>query len=221
MDTHLMICDKNQTCVDTTEIFSVAEKFDTREEMTRWIREVGIRNRVTVIITRPDTKTSKRGRSDKVIFGCDRGGKYKEGDSKTQSATKICRCPFKIRSTPSKDNFGWNIDVKCELYNHGLPDIFEGHLFVGRLNDDDDQQQHIVDLTKRHVPPRHILLSLQERYSKNVTRITQIYKHKSKMRKDIRGPRTEMQHLFKLIEDSDYVYWSRKKDESEVVRDIF
>ncbi|XP_058777076.1 PKS-NRPS hybrid synthetase cheA-like [Vicia villosa] len=30
-----------------------------------------------------------------------------------------------------------------------------------------------------------------------------------------------MQQLFKLVEESGYVYWSRKKDESEVVRDIF
>ncbi|XP_050902790.1 uncharacterized protein LOC127115245 [Lathyrus oleraceus] len=29
-----------------------------------------------------------------------------------------------------------------------------------------------------------------------------------------------MQHLFKMIEDSNHVYWSRKKDESEFVRDI-
>lgn len=30
----------------------------------------------------------------------------------------------------------------------------------------------------------------------------------------------EVQHLFKLIEDSNYVYWSRKTD-LEVMRDIF
>ncbi|XP_058776182.1 uncharacterized protein LOC131650494 [Vicia villosa] len=30
-----------------------------------------------------------------------------------------------------------------------------------------------------------------------------------------------MQQLLKLVEESGYVYWSRKKDESEVVRDIF
>lgn len=76
-------------------------------------------------------------------------------------------------------------------------------------------------MTKRHVPPRHILLSLQERDPENVTRITQIYKHKSKIQKDIRGSRTGMQHLCKQIEDSNYVCWSRKKDESQVVRDIF
>ncbi|XP_050895519.1 uncharacterized protein LOC127102157 [Lathyrus oleraceus] len=102
MDISLMICDKNQTCVDTTKIFSITEKFDTQEEVTRWIREVGIRNRMTVIIIRSDTKTGKRGRSDKGIFGCDKGEKYKEGDSETQSAANKCSCPFKIRSTPSK-----------------------------------------------------------------------------------------------------------------------
>lgn len=75
MNISLMICDKYHTCVDTTEIFSTTKKFDTREEATRWIREVGIRNRVTIIITRSDTKTSKTGRSDKVIFGFDKSGK--------------------------------------------------------------------------------------------------------------------------------------------------
>ncbi|CAK8542244.1 unnamed protein product [Lathyrus sativus] len=39
--------------------------------------------------------------------------------------------------------------------------------------------------------------------------------------KNIRGPRSEIQHLFKLIEEAGYVYWSRKRDDSEVIRDIF
>ncbi|KAI5415348.1 hypothetical protein KIW84_040697 [Lathyrus oleraceus] len=129
-------------------------------------------------------------------------GKHKSTDSDTQSASKKCGCPFKIRSTPAKDGSGWKIDVKC-----------------GRLTT--DEKQHVADLTKRHVPPRHILLSLQDRDPENVTRITQVYKHKSVIQKEIRGPRSEIQHLFKLIEDAGYVYWSRKKDDSEVVRGIF
>ncbi|XP_058769031.1 PKS-NRPS hybrid synthetase cheA-like, partial [Vicia villosa] len=214
VDPPLMKCDVTQTCVDTTDVFVTGQKFATRKEAISWIKEVGIRNKVTVIITRSDTKTGKRGRSDKLVFRCDRGGKYKKSDSETQSASKRCGCPFKIRSTPSKDGSGWKIDVTCEVHNHGLPDRFEGHAFVSRLNTDD--KQHIIDLTKRHVPPRHILLSLQERDPENVTRITQIYKHKSKIQKDIMDPRTEMQQLLKLVEESGYVYWSRKKDESEV-----
>ncbi|XP_058766295.1 PKS-NRPS hybrid synthetase cheA-like [Vicia villosa] len=215
MDPPLMKCDVNQTCVDTTDVFVTGQKFATREEAISWIKEVGIRNKVTIIISCSDTKTGKRGRSDKLVFGCDKGGKYKKKtDSETQSASKRCGCPFKIRSTPWKDGSGWKIDVKYGVHNHGLPDKFEGHAFVNRLNTND--KQHIVDLTKRHVQPRHILLSLQERDPENVTWITQIYKHKNKIQKEIRGPRTEMQQLFKLVEESGYVYWSRKKDESEV-----
>ncbi|KAI5415151.1 hypothetical protein KIW84_040562 [Lathyrus oleraceus] len=195
------------------------ERFGTREEVIRWIKEVEIDNKVTVIISRSDTETRKRGRSNKLIFGCDKGGKHKSTDSGTQSASKKCGCPFKIRSTLAKDGSGWKIDIKCGLHNHGLPDRLEGHSFIGRLTT--DEKQHVADLTKRHVPPRHILLSLQDRDPENVTRITQVYKHKSVIQKEIRGPRSEIQHMFKLIEDAGYVYWSRKKDDSEVVREIF
>lgn len=41
------------------------------------------------------------------------------------------------------------------------------------------------------------------------------------IQKEIRYPINEIQHLFKLIEDTNYVYWSRKKDNSGVVRNIF
>ncbi|CAK8536513.1 unnamed protein product [Lathyrus sativus] len=215
----LQICDKDQIWVDTSDVFSTTQKFNTREEVIRWIKEIGIRNKVTVIITRSDIKTGKRGRSNKLIFGCDKGGKHRDIVSGTLSATKKCECPFRIRSIPAADGSGWKIDVKCGVHNHDLPDRLEGHAFVGRLTA--DQKQHVIDLTKRKVPPRHILLSLQEQDPDNVTRITQIYKQKSTIVKNIRGSRSEIQHLFKLIEEAGYVYWSRKRDDSEVIRDIF
>lgn len=37
---------------DTMEAFSIVEKFDTQEEVLRWIKQVGIRYKVNVIITR-------------------------------------------------------------------------------------------------------------------------------------------------------------------------
>ncbi|KAI5391986.1 hypothetical protein KIW84_076689 [Lathyrus oleraceus] len=125
-------------CVDTTDAFMTTERFGTREEVIRWIKEVGIDNKVTVIISRSDTKTGKRGRSNKIIFGCDKGGKHKISDSGTQSASKKCGCPFKIRSTPAKDGSGWKIDVKCGLHNHGLPDRLEGHSFIDVVNVESD-----------------------------------------------------------------------------------
>ncbi|XP_058732665.1 protein FAR1-RELATED SEQUENCE 5-like [Vicia villosa] len=218
MEILLQICQKNETTVDTADAFTTSQRFVTREEVIRWVKETIINNKVTVIITRSDIETGKRGRSNKVIFGCNKKGKYKD-KSETQSATKRRGCPFKIRSTPIKDGSGWKVDVKCGVHNHGLLDRLEGHSFVGRLTT--DEKQHVADLTKRHVPPRHILISLQERDPENITRITQIYKHTSVIEAEIRGPRSEIQHLLKLIEEANYVYWSRKRDDLVVVRDIF
>ncbi|XP_050890982.1 uncharacterized protein LOC127096460 [Lathyrus oleraceus] len=146
----------------------------------------------------------KRERSNKLIFSCDKDEKYKDTDSGIQSAAKKCGCPFKIRSTPAKDGSGWKVDVKCGVHNHDLPDRLEGHSFVGRLTR--DEKHHVVDLIKRHVQPRHKLFSLQDRDLENVTWITQIYKHKGMIENEIRGLRSDIQHLFKHIDDADYVY---------------
>ena len=74
-----------------------------------------------VTITRSDLETEKRGRSNKIILGCDKGGRYKRAKSSTQSATKKCSCPFKIRSTPLKDGLGWKVEIKCGFHIHELP----------------------------------------------------------------------------------------------------
>lgn len=93
----------------------------------------------------------------------------------------------------SKNNFRWKIDVKYGLYNHNLPDRLVGHSFVGRPTKYEDQ--HVVDLTKHHVPSRQILMSLQEQDPENFSRTKQILKYKSKLQKEIIGHRAEIQHL--------------------------
>ncbi|KAH1189831.1 PKS-NRPS hybrid synthetase [Glycine max] len=52
------------------------------------------------------------------------------------------------------------------------------------------------------------------------TTIKQIYNARSAFRSSIRGSDLEMQHLMKLLERDQYIYWHRIKDE-DVVRDIF
>jgi len=95
--------------------------FDTREVVVSWVRGIGIRNKVIVIITRSDSEIGKRGRSNKLILGCDKGGRYKRAESLTQSAMKKYGCPFKIRSTPLKDGLGWKVEIKCGFHIHELP----------------------------------------------------------------------------------------------------
>lgn len=91
-------------------------------------------------------------------------------------------------------------------------------MFVGSLSADEWKHD---DLTNHQVPPIHIHLSLQERDPKNDTQFTPKYKHKSKLQKESSGHRTEIQYLCKLIEDANYVYWSRRRYESDVVRHVF
>lgn len=68
------ICDKNQICVDTSDAFSSTQIFGTREEMIRWIIEVGIRNKSNCYYhSFKYSETSKRWRSNKLIIGCDKG----------------------------------------------------------------------------------------------------------------------------------------------------
>jgi hypothetical protein len=47
----------DQMLVDTTNIFTTDEKFDTRDAVLEWARDVGDANKVSIIITRSDKKT--------------------------------------------------------------------------------------------------------------------------------------------------------------------
>jgi alpha-glucosidase len=152
--------------VDTTDIFTTDEKFDTRDAVLEWARDVGDANKVSIIITRSDKKNGVRGQNDKLILGCDKGGKYDSSGSSTTSASKKCNCPFKIRATPSTDGSGWKVHVKCGVHNHGLPDKYAGHPRKARLTADENKR--VEDLTKCNVAPRHIVLDLKRQKSNNI-----------------------------------------------------
>ncbi|XP_073220439.1 uncharacterized protein [Cicer arietinum] len=57
MDNPLLLMDK--TCVDTTKIFDTDQIFDSRDAVVKWAKEIGIKNKVTVIIRRSDIETEK------------------------------------------------------------------------------------------------------------------------------------------------------------------
>jgi hypothetical protein len=76
-------------------LITTTRKIDTQEAVVNWTREVGITNKITINITRLNTKIRKGVRNDKLIFGFDKGEKYKEGESSTQTTTKKCGCPFR------------------------------------------------------------------------------------------------------------------------------
>ncbi|KAK2373976.1 protein FAR1-RELATED SEQUENCE [Trifolium repens] len=209
-----------QMLVDTTDIFTTDENFDTRDVVLEWARKVGDANKVSIIITRSDKKIGVRGRNDKLILGCDKGGKYDSSGSSTKSASKKCNCPFKIRATPSTDGSGWKVHVKCGVHNHGLTDQYAGHPRKARLTA--DESKRVEDLTKCKVAPRNIVLDLKRQNPDSVVDAKQIYRKRNMLQKQERGPRTEMQHLLQWLDDAKYVTWNRRRDDgSDVLSDIF
>jgi len=110
------------------------------------------------------------------------------------------------------------VKLMCEIHNNELTKPLVGHPYVGRLTK--DEKTIIVDMTKAMVKPRNILLMLKEHNVNSCTTMKQIYNARSAYRSSIRGSDTEMQHLMKLLERDQYIYWHRLKDE-DVVRDIF
>ena len=57
-------------CVDTFDTFSTTHIFDICEGVIRWIREVGIKHKVIVVITWSYTWIGKRMKDNKTIFDC-------------------------------------------------------------------------------------------------------------------------------------------------------
>lgn len=51
--------------------------------------------------------------------------------------------------------------------------------------------------------------------------VTQVYKTRATYKMSKRGPLTEMQMLLNLIHGEKYMCWTRNRDDSNVVADIF
>jgi hypothetical protein len=78
--------------------FFSAETFKTREELIKWVREVGAELWFATVIVNLDYGDGKR--KQKLVLGCERGGVYNRTSKKLkfeEMGTRKCRCPFKLR----------------------------------------------------------------------------------------------------------------------------
>ncbi|KAJ1434374.1 MULE transposase domain [Sesbania bispinosa] len=103
-------------------------------------------------------------------------------------------------------------------FTRNVTENLEGHAYASRLTT--DELSLLNDMTKNMVKPRNILLTLKDHNKDNVTTIKQIYNARQAFRSALRGPRTELQNLMKLMDRDNYVYWHRRHEDSDVVRDI-
>lgn len=69
--------------------------------------------------------------------------------------------------------------------------------------------------------PKNIHATLKRKRLKSVSNIMKVYNIRTRNNKVTRGLRSEMQHLFKLLEDDYHVFMYRVCENRKIVRDIF
>ncbi|KAH1222137.1 putative protein FAR1-RELATED SEQUENCE 10 [Glycine max] len=214
-------CGANKPHVDCSDAFKTSQMFECREDALRWARSVAHENGFVAVILRSNTNTGSRGRTTFMLIGCERSDEYKcrkKEFIRRDTETRKCGCPFKLRCKPVVGGEGWMVKLICGVHNHELAKSLVGHPYAGRLTK--AEKTLIADMTKSMVKQRNILLTLKEYNANSCMTIKQIYNARSAFHSSIRGSDLEMQHLMKLLERDQYIYWHRIKDE-DVVHDIF
>ena len=97
----------------------------------------------------------------------------------------------------------WKFNVISSMNNHFLFEILFGNSIICHLVLED--KELISDMTLNMVAPKNTLASLKWKRPLNVLNIKQIYNVHARDNKVVRGPKSEMQQLLKLLENDDYV----------------
>ena len=112
---------------------------------------------------RSDTNTGMRGRTSFVLIGCERSDQYrsrKKDFVRTDTDSRKCWCPFKLRGKPMVGGQGWIMKLMCGSHNHEMTKSFVGHPYLDRLTK--DERIIIADMIESMVKPRNILLTQKE-----------------------------------------------------------
>ncbi|XP_050889208.1 uncharacterized protein LOC127094411 [Lathyrus oleraceus] len=113
----------------------------------------------------------------------------------------------------------WKLNVIFGIHNHALTDKLVSHPIVCRLVP--EERELVSDMTLNMVVPKNILASLKRKKLLNILNIKQIYNVCTRNNKVVRGLRSKIQELLKLLEDDTYVSRYRVFEDKVTVRDIF
>lgn len=109
--------------------------------------------------------------------------------------------------------------VRYEFHNHKLYEDLDGQDIFGRLKV--HERQFVNDMTKYNMTPQYIVFALKDKDLGNFTSVTQVYKAKVIYNASKRDLLTEMQMLLILIHREKYTCWTRNREDSKVIGDIF
>lgn len=116
-------------------------------------------------------------------------------------------------------NDTWKFNVVFVIHNHAFKNELVGHPIICSLKS--DEKEIIPDMSLIRAAPKNILADLKQKRPKSVSNIKQIYNACYRNNMEIRGSRSEMQQLLKLLDDNHYVSRYKVCEDKVTVRDIF
>lgn len=153
---------------------------------------------------------------DRVDFICDRGREFTNRDTIFKS--KRIKCPFRFNATKTIKQGGWGVKVQNGRHNHPLLTTDLGAKYFGRLKK--VEKTIVNEYVDLDVTPKNTLIFLLKKDPKNATTIGHVYRQRHHYRKSRKGPRTDPQELMRLIEEHNYLCWSRKVGGTEIISDL-
>ncbi|XP_062012413.1 uncharacterized protein LOC133728965 [Rosa rugosa] len=216
--------------------------FESKDALLQWVRSVGRKNNMVIIIRRSDTGVvGNKKKRPKLRFCCERGGDYKrvvksntnteksnaeskekdDGSSEKKerpraSGTKKCGCPFALRGINIVGD-EWMLEVTCGVHNHPHSQSLHGHSYAGRLSK--EEHAMLVDMTNSLMKPKDILTALKKRDPENVTIMKTIYNVRKVHRMKLMAGRSQMQSLLQKLSEHNYI--EHHRSEGNIVTDIF
>ncbi|XP_058745467.1 uncharacterized protein LOC131618219 [Vicia villosa] len=190
--------------VDVCEKFINKQEVTIRENMLQWVC-MEVEKLGSGGVTGRYNNGSNRIKSY-VRMRCVRNGTYQPPNMKLKhddTESRKCECRFKLCGY-HKENHTRKFNMVFGIHNHSLNDKLVGYPIVCRLIPEENKV--VSNMTLNTPTPKIILATLKWKRPHNVSNIKQVYNVRAQNNLAVRGPRSEMKQLLKLLEDDHYVY---------------
>ncbi|KAK1386486.1 hypothetical protein POM88_014664 [Heracleum sosnowskyi] len=120
-----------------------------------------------------------------------------------------------------KENCGgtWRLYVIDGNHNHSFPVYNVGRSVMSRLSE--DEKIKTKEMTRAHMPPSQILISIKNENKDNLTTMKQMYNYRQKIRKEEMEGRSVVQQLLSHLSKKSYFYSYRDSPTTNMVTDLF
>ncbi|XP_012828824.1 PREDICTED: protein FAR1-RELATED SEQUENCE 5-like [Erythranthe guttata] len=182
--------------IDYSNEFINHDTFATRDELLKWVREVGRRLGMVFTIMSSNSGLNRR-RTPYMVLVCERAD------------TKLGM---------DDDNVGWKLEVVFGIHNHPCFPNLEGHAYATRLTS--EEMKIVEEMSNALVQPKAILTTLKKRDETNVAEIKTIYNARHRLQAIEKASRSQIQLLMTKLSEHNYLEDHRSNEDGEVT-DLF